>query len=164
MIIDKKGKLFGKVNIIDLCIVVFVILAVFVTVFKFSATPGSTASQSNAVFEYSVKVSDVREFTAKQFEKGDNVYDDESGKYIGKIIDVKITDAKAIGLKSDGTHVESTKPERFDAVLTIETNGTINDTGYFADGVRQISPHSTIILSNNKFKTTGKVEMVNQIK
>ena len=162
MIIDKKGKIFGKVNIIDLCVVIFVILAVFVTVFKFSATPGSTASQSNATFEYSIKVSDVREYTVKQFEKGDNVYDDESGKYIGKIVDVEINDAKAIGLKSDGTHVESTKPERFDAVLTIETNGTINDTGYFADGVRQISPHSTIILSNNKFKTTGKVKDVYQ--
>lgn len=160
MIIDKKGKLFSKVNIIDLFVVIFVIAAVAVTFFKFNATPGRSSTEANAVIEYSLKISDVRDFTAKQFEKGDSIYDDESGKYIGKITDVDVKDAIGYVLKADGTHNKTTKPERYDVTITLETAGKINDTGYFADGVKQISPHSTIIISNNKLKTTSTVVKV----
>lgn len=160
MIIDKKGKLFGKINIIDLCIVIFVVLAVAVAVFKFSATPGSISSESKTVIEYSLKVKEVREYTVNQFKVGDNIYDDESGKCIGKITDVKKSDAEAVGLKVDGTHKETTKPERYDVIISVETEGTVNDTGYFAAGTKQISANSSIIISNKRFQTTSNVVTV----
>lgn len=160
MIIDKKGKLFGRINIIDLCVIVFVILAALVTYFKFNVSPKSSSAESNVVFEYTLKISDVREFTAKQFEKGDNIYDDETGKFIGQITNVEMNDAEGFVLKTDGTYSKTIKPERYDVMLTLETSGTINDSGYFADGVKQISPHSTIIISNKKLKTTSSVAEV----
>ena len=164
MIIDKNGNLFGKVNIIDLCVVIFLVLAVVVTVFKFCATPKSTSLQSNSVIEYSVKISNVRDYTAKQMIVGDSVYDEESGKYIGKITNVKKTDAIALGLKDDGTLIETTQPNRYDVIVSIETNGTINDTGYFAEGVKNITPHSSIAIGNNKFKTSGNIQAVSEKK
>jgi len=157
VIIDKKGKLFGKINIIDLCVAIFVILAVAVAVFKFSATPGSTSHESKTVIEYTLKVTEVRDYTVNQFKIGDNIYDEESGKCIGKITGVKKEDAKAVGLKMDGTHTETTKPERYDVIITVETEGTVNDTGYFAAGTKQISSNSSIIISNKRFETTSTV-------
>ena len=156
MIIDKKGKLFGKINIIDLCVVIFVLFAIVVTVFKFSATPGSSSSEEKTVIEYTLRIGEVRSFTVNQFKVGDNLYDNESGKCIGKITNVETKEAEAIGLMVDGTYTKTTKPERYDVVLTVETEGTVNDTGYFAD-TKQISVNSSIIISNKRFETSSGV-------
>ena len=40
MIIDNKGRLFGKINIVDICVILIVVLAVGLTYFKFNKSQG----------------------------------------------------------------------------------------------------------------------------
>lgn len=164
MIIDKKGKLFGKINIIDLCVLLILIAAVAVTAIKFKLADNSGNSEKNTEIIYTVKVASIRNFTAEQFKINENLYDNETGKYIGKIISVDKKDDKEYVMKSDGTYAVSAKPERYDVYITVSSKGTINDKGYYAEGIRQISPHSTIIISNKRFKTHCTVESVEKNK
>lgn len=157
---DKNGKIFGKINVVDLAVVLFVIAIACVMFFKFGGHANNSSSQVNEQIEYVLKISDIREFTAKQFVEGDSVYDDESGKYIGKISAVKKENSKDYALKSDGTYNYTERPERYNVYVTVTTNATVKDTGYFAEGIRQIAPHSTVVVSNNKVKTTGVVENI----
>lgn len=159
---DKNGRIFGKINIIDLLVIIVIIAAACITVFKFTATSGKGNTKVNTAFSYTLKVTDVRDFTAKQFAEGDNLYDDETGKFIGKVTAVKTEQSKEYALKSDGTYNYTERPGRFDVYVTVSTNGTVKDTGYFAEGIRQIAPHSTIVLSSQKLKTNATVENIEQ--
>lgn len=163
MIIDKKGRLFGKLNIIDLLVVIFIAAAICITCFKFASSSEKGVTETNASIEYTIKVSAVRDFTVRQFKEGESLYDNETGKYIGKISAVKAEDSMDYVLKSDGTYSYAKRPERSDVIITVETKGLINGSGYFAEGIRQISPHSTIIISNNRLKTTGVVQSVRKL-
>lgn len=159
---DKNGRIFGKINIIDLLVIIVMIAAACITIFKFTATPGKGSTKVNTAFSYTLKVADVRDFTAKLFAEGDNLYDDETGKFIGKVTAVKTEQSKEYALKSDGTYNYTERPGRFDVYVTVSTNGTVKDTGYFAEGIRQIAPHSTIVLSSQKLKTNATVENIEQ--
>ena len=162
MFIDKKGRLFGKVNIIDLCVVLIIISALAVTAIKLQSADNGGDAEKNTEIEYTLKVASVREYTAKQFIEGENVYDDETGKYIGKIVSVEKKDDMDYIMKVDGTYSVAKKPERYDVFVTLSTKGTIDNKGYFAEGIRQISPHSTIVISNKRFKTTSTVDSVSK--
>lgn len=160
MLIDKKGRLFGKINIIDLCIILLIVSAVAVTLIKFNAAGNGGNTEKNTEIVYTLKVASVRDYTVNQFVEGDNLYDDETGKYIGKIVSVEKKPDMVYVVKADGTYAISEKPERYDAYITVSANGSINEKGYFAEGIRQISNHSTVVISNKRFKTTSTVDSV----
>lgn len=160
MLIDKKGRLFGKINIIDLCIILLIVSAVAVTLIKFNAAGNGGNTEKNTEIVYTLKVASVRDYTVKQFVEGDNLYDDETGKYIGKIVSVEKKPDMVYVVKADGTYAISEKPERYDAYITVSAKGSINEKGYFAEGIRQISNHSTVVISNKRFKTTSTVTSV----
>ena len=161
---DKKGRLFGKVNVVDLCIILLVVVAIFATVYKFGFSAHKDVNQSSIKIEYVLKVSGIRDFTVNSMETGLEIYEDKTNKFMGVLKNVETEPAKDYVLKSDGTFNYAEKPDRFDAYLTIESDARILDGGYFANGNKEIGRYSNINIYSQKFFCESEVVDVKEIK
>ena len=133
---DNKGRIFGKFNIIDICVVVILIIAVAVTYFKFNMSAHSDVTTSNGRAEYTILTKGVRGFTAEQFKVGDKVFDKESDKCIGEVVSVASQPAYEYITKTDGSIVLAEMPERYDVSVTVQTDAVINDKGINANSAK----------------------------
>ncbi len=160
MIIDQKGKLFGKINIVDLLIILFVLVAVGATVYKFQFSAHKDVNTADGQIEYTLKVQGVRDFTANQFAVGDEVFDKETNKSIGTITGIRQEDAEEFVNMADGTFVMQTIPDKFDLYITIVSDARMNDEGYFANGTKQIGAYSTLNVYTQKVEVYAQVQDV----
>lgn len=160
MVMDQKGKLFGKISIIDLLILVFVIVAVAATAYKFQFSAHKDVNTANGQIVYTLKVQSIRDFSADQFAVGDAVYDKESNKEIGKIAQIRKEDAEDFVNMADGTFVMQDIPNKYDVYLTIESDARITDEGYFANGTKQIGAYSNLNVYTQKVEVNARVQDV----
>lgn len=160
MVMDQKGKLFGKVSIIDLLILLFVIVAIVATVYKFQFSTHKDVNTAEGKIVYTLKVQGVRDFTADQFAAGDEVYDKESNKAIGTIAEVRKEGAEEFVNMADGTFVMQDIPNKYDVYLTIESDARITDEGYFANGTKQIGAYSNLNIYTQKVEVYAQVQDV----
>lgn len=124
MIIDKKGKLFGKINVIDLIIVVVLIAAAGIFGYKYLSGNQMVASSEvpATITFYAEEVSDfVLDGTIKE---GDVVYDVQEKSNIGTVKSVTYGESVSYIETSDGRWVKTTKPDYQSVTITCEAYGT----------------------------------------
>lgn len=161
MIIDNKGKLFGKINIVDLLVVLIIILAVLVTYFKFNMSAHSNVSETNGYVEFDVQIDSVRYFTTQSLNVGDVVYDSQNDVCLGEIVSKRIEPEKKHITKADGTIVLSEMPERYKLFITIGSDARINDSGIYVGGTKPVIKYQNLEMETQKNKFQGKVSVVN---
>jgi hypothetical protein len=120
-LLDDRGRLFGKINIIDILVV---LLIVAVGVFIFLRVQG-TGTQLVGV-RTTFAVEKVRSFTADaiyaKVTEGDNVRD-ESGSLLGTLVSKKVQPSKVEFGDSAGNAVTSESKTFFDVVLEVTGTG-----------------------------------------
>lgn len=120
-IIDEKGKLFGIVNIIDLCIVLFVAIAASVVVMFFSAN--SNVDQQATQKRITIEVTAIEKDICDSMVKDKKIFDKIQNKALGTLVDVKIEPSVEYNVSKDtGEHIESEVPNRYDAELVIDVS------------------------------------------
>lgn len=158
-LIDEKGRLFGKLNIIDLLIVLIIIGGLAGVAWKFGfikKMSTQTAGTKKPIVKIWVKK--VSDYTASAIaaSNGDNIKDVKTNDTIGKIIAVDVNPAKDVAPDSAGKWVISEVPEQKDVVITMEAaspavNGNVKLSSVDAKvGV-------SLIFKGTKFQTTGYV-------
>ncbi len=125
--IDNKGKLFGKINIIDLLIIVIVIAGVAGLGYKFAASGTSSPFSKQDTIEIKFYAEEVGEFITSGMKVGDMVKDRSTNAYFGKITDIKVDKAASFAPDSEGNYVKSSKPGYVSVVLTVEGTGIYRD-------------------------------------
>jgi hypothetical protein len=161
MIIDSKGKLFGKVSIIDIIVVLVVIAAV--------AGVGYKMKQSNTI-PLTAKTDKVRltfyseestEYAVKAVKVGDIVKDFEQGATFGKVAEeLVIGDALSFTDFTeyvDGKWIVGSKPGYCSFTMTVDGEGIINSDGGVNFGGANYYVGRTVIIraGNNVF--TGRI-------
>ena len=68
MILDKNGKLFGKINIIDVAVILVAIAVVIGVFVRFTGGAGKIVKETKKI-EYVVQISGVRGYTVDALEK-----------------------------------------------------------------------------------------------
>lgn len=138
----KEIKL-GKLNILDIAIILIII--VFIGIFIFNKISTSTDTNSNIInsnivttFKYNFLIENLSETSKNMIKIGDEVYDKVSNVNIGKIANIEIMDAKDFIEKSNGEIIEAKTPGKIDVKLTIETNGEIKNGEYLANNLIRI--------------------------
>ncbi len=132
MFIDEKGKIFGKISVIDLALIVLIIAACAFIGVKFFGN-NSTGSKSIEC-SYVVKIKNIRESSVKHLKVGDTLYNDDNA-YMGVIEkDPQYTKATDTEVKNDGSFAVSEIPEKVDVLLTIKGSGLKNTNGFYLDG------------------------------
>lgn len=131
-----------KLNLLDLMIILAV--CVFACVFVASHLQGKendiseTGSPVGTTFTYTIAIESLSETSAEMFKSGDEVYDKVSGTYMGKISNIEVSEAQGIVEGNNGDVIFAKIPGKIDVVLTIETEGTIKNGEYLANGLIRI--------------------------
>lgn len=130
-VIDKEGKLFGLINILDLIIVLVLIFAVVFGAKRYFTKPDESQMMQDAKLTF--EVGDVRDLTVQMLHKGDMLYWADRTRPIGKIVDIESTPTEK-PLEIDGEWVNKVVPGKYDVKFTIEA--TLKDDGdaYWATG------------------------------
>ena len=152
MIIDDKGRLFGKINVIDLFIIGMFILAVCGGIYKF--WPKSVLPDTHANVRINFYVYEVPTYTVQNIKVGDIVKDSERNIEFGKVVNVEIGPSDSIAANDKGEFVLSAMPGHSSLKIGVDAKGTIakdglkvDNTSYYIGKTVVASAGSSIIVS-----------------
>ena len=124
-IIENK-KLFGKINIFDI-IILLVVLALAVGVVIFLRNTEKTTNTSNEK-TYMIKLDKVIAGTSEKIKQGDKIYDNEINSFIGEVVSVEKKDyTRVIENYETNEFVEANVEGYETLILTIKVG--LNDAG-----------------------------------
>lgn len=123
MIIDKKGKLFGKINILDVLIVLVILLFIILGATKlFSGILGSKISSNTIEVLYTVEVTKKDADFFESIREGDVVFKKNTKEIGGEVVSCEIKPAKYTTANLNRLTYELTEAEnKFDGYITIKT-------------------------------------------
>lgn len=122
--IDSNGRLFGKISIIDLLVLLVGILLIAAFYCKFVVLEKTSTSVQTEKIVYEIELKGARTILANNICAGDTLFEKTGGNAIGTIVDVEVSPAKSWLAGLDGVYVLAEKENRCDVVITIEGEGT----------------------------------------
>ena len=156
---DKNGKLFGKVSIVDLIILLLVLVITAGSIWRFTS-PSAALDQSDATINYTIRIEGVRDFTLEYYSVGLRVYDRQAGQFIGHISDVRHTDFYELHPHFDGTLKWVAVPGRVTIFLDIVANGRVTPTAVYVEGTYEIAAGSMRYINTKYVQTSGRIYSV----
>ena len=140
--IDKNGNIGGKVNIVDIFIVIVLIAAVAFVIFLFRNDTDTVDTEPVIIKFTSTEVND---YTVEQLETGAPVLDINANRELGSAVDFTIDDATTYTVTDSGDAVVVSIPKAKSVVVTIEGAGELDENGLLIDGTRYGVGHSTAV-------------------
>lgn len=153
----------NKFKKFDLLVIVLVLVSVSVLALKFlhvdTVSPGAEGVEyQKATLQYAVE--DVRVMSAEAFNVGDILLSDETNHKIGTITDVQVMPYVKALEKADGSIVYAEVPEKYRVLVTVDTELSQRETGYFAYGITEVKNNSTTVVYTKYIKSVSKVEAI----
>ncbi|MBQ2696871.1 MAG: DUF4330 family protein [Clostridia bacterium] len=170
--LDKKGRLFGKVSIIDVLVVVIIIVMLagaFVAYQKISGNEVLTENKglikTNAIdtLEVTVRVEDVRQMTVDAFAEGDEMFFNDTGKLMGEIKKVAKEPATKLIYDNNGKAVYAEIPQKYDVILTVHVPGKRLVNGFYTADNIQLAYGSELKIKTPTVETTAFLETITTI-
>jgi Domain of unknown function (DUF4330) len=121
MPIDERGKLFGLINLLDLA-VILILVALGIKIFS-DYRPAPLEFKENRI-TVGLLVKNVPRYLAKSVASGQDVFQDGSSAYLGKIKTTGITPAELLR-EFDGRILLIKSPYRVDLRLKLSNRGRI---------------------------------------
>lgn len=168
MIIDNKGKLFGKINIVDLVVVLVVVVAALGVVLtkvkldnsKIMSNDSNMLIQSSAeldTLEIKLKVKEVRDITRDAIIVGDDVYLTANDRILGSVVRVESEPAMREVIGNNGTVYQAEVPERYDVTIVVETEGKKKEEGFFTNTNIQLLYGREMGIKTSTIQTTPTI-------
>ena len=148
-VIDKKGKFFGKVSVIDIVLIILIIGLAAGFGYKKLSPQAERIVSSNTTFYATFVIQRIRNFSVAAVQDGDIFYEQYAQQPLGKVVATKAVQSHDIIHKNDGTAVNSPMEDKFDFYVTIEATGSVSDAGYYFNGNEQLSVGSNLIFQSN---------------
>ena len=147
-IIDRNGRLFGKISVIVLLVVAVVVVLAAALYFKNNqAHTGTTVTEENITFQ--IRARGVYDYVADAIQVGDGLYDKDyasGGKAIGRITDIQVErdPGKKLALEvNDGTAGLIEADETVDLLITLEGRGLVDGKRYSINRVYALGVNSS---------------------
>lgn len=126
-LINKEGKIFGKVNIIDVLIILFIVAVVVLGVLKYTKEKGPVFANQNTDIELDILFREMYGDFEDELNVGEPLFDNTSGQYLGEIVDKQLKPAVKEVERADGSIVVSEVPGRWDIYITVACKGIYNE-------------------------------------
>lgn len=127
MIIDSKGKLFGKISIIDILVLVIIVGGIAGVSYKFMKSRTLSPFAKGVTIVTQFYQAEIDEFAAKSIKVGDMVTDHSTGANFGKVTNIEIGKSASFASDDKGVWVESPKPRYASVTITVEGSGIYKD-------------------------------------
>lgn len=153
----------SKFNIIDISVVILILILILAASVRFgNYNKTNDDSAKIDTFTYKVKISNVRSYTVDAFIIGDTLCDTQTNIEIGKILEKECVEAKSYETLKNGKIIETTVPNRYDLILNVETQGTIDNSGYFANRSVELKVGSEKVIETLYAKSTGRIVEISE--
>lgn len=127
MFIDKKGKLFGKISIVDILIIIVVIVFAVGFMFKVRSVKTVTPFTSTDKIQIEVINNDMQGSQLDYIKVGDEIIDNVQNVSLGKVTKIEKSKSLVYTNDSEGNIVESTRNGYYSVKFTAIGSGL--DTG-----------------------------------
>ena len=165
MIIDKNGKLFGKISIVDILILLVIVVGAAGTYFTLSTVNSGKFKDNSALAlnsaypvknaEVTFEVKGVRQVTKDGLIIGDEVYATKDGeKFLGVIKEMSSEPATRYLALDDGSVYEAVVPEYFNVKITLDVTGKDTETGFHTESGVQLLYSKGIEMRTSTVKTS----------
>ena len=162
MLFNSKGKLFGKVSIVDIIVVVLIVVAIAGAYVRFSGNTAASVNETSE-FYYQITIKEIRETNkdllldsiGTDFRLGGKV-----NSTMGTLVNAVAGDAVSFIEKTDGAIVSAVVPEKYDVVLTLKVNGSEDDTGYYTPELYEICAGKQVTITNIYCSVFGVIDRV----
>jgi hypothetical protein len=161
-IIDGKGKLFNKIHIFDL---ILILLAIIVLLTGYSRLSGDSiinfSGTSQVKLRYTVETYPYREAYFENLEVGDKLAEDK--KYLaGEIVGVEVVDYYMTSVDNNGDVVTDINPLKSQAFVTIEATVDYGNPIYSfgSQELREGSPYFLVTDKCNLSAIITSIEVI----
>ena len=154
-IIDKNLKLFGKVSLLDVLIVLIIITGIVAAAIYFGSHGTGIGGVDTQPITYEVMIKKVDLEFAQTIKVGQQVNDRVKGYNRGTVVKVDIVphSDKATDL-TDGSQALEEFPGLYDAIVRIEVNAEVNDRYINLSGNRMdIGKEAYLQIGSNVYKS-----------
>ena len=144
-IIDRNGRLFGKISVIDVLVVAVVLVMAMALYVKNNSLEHTSTSVTNTDITYQVLVSGVRAYVADAVQTGDKLYDQDrtSGGSLGEIIDMEVLPGSKLAEFDNGTVDTVPVEDGVNLLLTVKGSGMVSDGRYLLNRVYDLGVNSS---------------------
>ena len=154
MIIDEKGKLFGKISVIDI-IVILVLLVVLIGVdYKLFAGDDNVKIVSSDTFYAVIEADKLRDSFMDYVQPGEVIYE-QHGNKIGEIISVRKENTVMVEELANADPIPYT--DRYTLFITVKCTGTVNSSGYVTSGNCRIYQGGSLNIQSRLFSVESTV-------
>ncbi len=154
-LMDEKGRLFGKINLFDLLVLLLVIVGIVGMSTRLIKTDRETAEMTTAT--YHVEIVGAQECFKEVYKVGDSLY--EGDTLLGTVTAVEVTPNKVLKLMPDGSAKMVERNTYFDINLTFTTDRFNTDAGYHVDSAEWLAGTSHVV-SNGFAVSTAVVRSI----
>ena len=171
MLMNSNGKLFGKVSIIDLLVILLVIIAIVGAYFRLTQTakPNDSSEANKQVvlkttdFYYTINIKEIREVNKNKLVESVNSEFCLNGDVtftMGTLVGVDVSDSVATITLTDGSIVQAEIPEKYDVALTFKISGYEKDDGYFTPQMYELCVGRSYSISSLYSTVYGTIEKI----
>ena len=148
MILDKKGRLFGLVSIIDIFVLGTVGLIGAFAFFSLGGGVGVFETPTPITMTFTT-TQGLEAFTTNSVFIGDTVSDHGTGIRFGEVINIEKTKAIEYHPNRDGIFVPSEREDRYDVNITTRFYGFPVDNGVWINGnIQSVGRQTTLWIGN----------------
>jgi hypothetical protein len=135
MILDKKGKLFGKISIVDVLVILLIIAVGAGLYYKFGKSGTVTPFTHTQTVQVTLSLESVNQYIGNNIKEGDIVQDRVQNVTMGKVTSVKTGPDTSYFLNANGLVIKGSKDGYCSLSVTFEGQGIYTSTGVTFGGV-----------------------------
>ena len=162
MIIDKQGRISGKVSLIDVFLIMIVVGLIIGFGYRRMSGVAVTIVNTSTRFYVTLSVEPIREFSINAINMGDVFYKQHEQQPLGKVVALRREKAKEIIDLPDGTAVYAEMEGKYTLYVTLECTGNVNDGGFYVNGSSQISAGSDVTVQSNMVICGARVYSISE--
>jgi hypothetical protein len=158
--IDKKGRLFGLINVIDLLVIILVVAVVA----RFALNPQkSSLTNEEKKIQVVLLVKDVRDATANVIKEGDVVRETKTNNRLGKVTKVEVKPAETLVTTADGRVLNVPNPVLKDVYVTVEGSATVGENAIVLGGT-EVRIGTALQMKTNLYAVVATVMEIKELK
>jgi len=164
MLLDEKGKLFGKISIVDIGVLLLIIALLGGVYYRYFVIDRDNNAAKFDTLEYTVVLAEgVRQQSVDAIIIGADIYDVKTDTPMGKIVGKEVIPAVEQLTKADGAVVWAEKPERFNVRIKIQVPGIETKYGFRANGRLDINREQQQVLDTQMIVMETKIADVKNL-
>lgn len=135
MLIDKNGRIFGKVSIIDILLVIIIIGVLLFSLNKIGLfSPKDTLANNTDKIEIVFYQEEVNDFTANNVNIGDPATESLQNSSFGNVTEVKLGESISWGSDIQGNQVSTSRKGYSSIYISLDSNGIVGPNGLTIGG------------------------------